>query len=61
MSHNQVTVADVTHDLHSSIVDNAERKQRLIALDCEMCETARGSELTRMSIVDADGEVKHYW
>ncbi|XP_072043706.1 RNA exonuclease 5-like [Amphiura filiformis] len=38
---------------HSAEVNNSSP---MIGVDCEMCTTARGSELTRVSLVDEDGK-----
>ena len=44
---------------HPGMATEASECHEIVALDCEMCETARGSELTRMSLVDCNGEVTH--
>lgn len=38
-------------------LDSKSIKVPMFALDCEMCETAVGNEVTRVSIVDAAGKV----
>jgi len=41
----------------STVGSKTEKKHNILALDCEMCLTRKGDELTRVTFVDEDGKV----
>ncbi|XP_071796885.1 uncharacterized protein [Asterias amurensis] len=43
--------------VHTKFTENLTERSPLISIDCEMCVTKAGSELTRVSLVDEDYQV----
>ena len=42
-----------------TLTSDDSNKQRVYALDCEMCYTTRGIELTRITVIDDNGQVAY--
>ena len=42
-----------------TLTSEDSNKQRVYALDCEMCYTTRGIELTRITVIDDNGQVAY--
>ncbi|KDO33820.1 hypothetical protein SPRG_01699 [Saprolegnia parasitica CBS 223.65] len=53
----ETKVADDGTAFVATAPSSAPSSHRMLALDCEMCKTTRGVELTRISIVDEDYKV----
>lgn len=39
------------------LAESGSEPLHMVAFDCEMCETAEGQELTRMTLLNEDGKV----
>ncbi|CAH2307178.1 RNA exonuclease 5 isoform X1 [Pelobates cultripes] len=48
--------SDIAHFVHSGCTGEVTDSSPLFGLDCEMCLTTRGNELTRISLVAANGQ-----
>ncbi|KAJ1979598.1 hypothetical protein H4R35_001450 [Dimargaris xerosporica] len=46
----------VTADAIDEALGDSENTYQLLAIDCEMCLTTKGSELTRVSVIDESGQ-----
>ncbi|XP_040297002.1 RNA exonuclease 5 isoform X2 [Bufo bufo] len=51
-----VGLSDTNNYVHTKCTERPTDSSPLFGLDCEMCLTCKGSELTRVSLVDAQGQ-----